>query len=146
VDHNLEVDADFAAVFAATREGIRNSDPIDARPRDWKRVSLAFRDQQQKVIAGLYGATLWSWLSIEGLWVSDAWRRRELGGQLLSRAEEIAIRRGCIGAWLGTFDFQAREFYENRGYSVFATLEDFPPGHSHFHLRKRFALEPKSAE
>ncbi len=142
---SFDADADFEAVFAATREGIRSADPIDLRPRGWQRVSLAFRDQNQKVIAGLYGATMWSWLSIEGLWVSDALRRQGLGRRLLLSAEEIAIRRECVGAWLGTFDFQAKRFYERQGYTVYATLDDFPPGHSHFHLRKRFPSGPKPA-
>ena len=143
--HTLDTEADFEEVFAASREGIRRGDPMSVRPRGWQRVSLAFRDHQQKVVAGLYGATMWSWLSIEGLWVTDALRRQGYGRRLLLTAEEIAIGRGCIGAWLGTFDFQAKKFYERYGYVVFATLEDFPPGHSHFHLRKRFDRGPQTA-
>lgn len=134
----LDADADFEAVFAATREGIRGADPMSVGPRGWQRVSLAFRDQDQKVVAGLYGATMWAWLSIEGLWVADSLRRQGLGRRLLLTAEEIAVGRGCVGAWLGTFDFQAKQFYERNGYTVFAVLEGFPPGHSHFHLRKHF--------
>ena len=85
---------------------------------------------------------MWSWLMIEGLWVAEALRGHGLGGRLLL-AEELAVRRGCRGSWLGTFDIQARAFYERRGYAVFAELPGFPPGHTHFHLGK--ALGPSVA-
>jgi hypothetical protein len=61
---------------------------------------------------------------------------------LLLEAEAAAIKLGCRGAWLGTFDFQARGFYERLGYNVFAELTGFPPGHTHYHLKKVFSAEP----
>ena len=60
-----------------------------------------------------------------------------LGRQLLQRAEAIARERGCHGLWLDTFSFQARGFYEKLGFSLFGEIEDYPPGHSRFFLRKR---------
>lgn len=93
------------------------------------------------VTGGLYGATMWKWLMIDGLWVSADHRGQGLGRQLLVAAEEIALKRGCLGSWLGTFDFQARGFYEAHGYKVFAGLSGFPPGRSHYHLVKHFGVE-----
>ncbi|RYD26091.1 MAG: GNAT family N-acetyltransferase, partial [Verrucomicrobiaceae bacterium] len=66
------------------------------------------------------------------------------GKKLLLAAEAIAVSRGCTGSWLGTFDFQARDFYQHLGYRVFAELPGFPPGHTHFHLSKK--LVPARAE
>jgi uncharacterized protein (DUF924 family) len=43
---------------------------------------------------------------------------------------------------LETTSFEARPFYEKRGYEVFATLDDYPPGHSKFFLRKRLTAPP----
>jgi ribosomal protein S18 acetylase RimI-like enzyme len=107
--------------------------------RDWQTVALALRDADSVIVGGLYGATMWSWLMIDGLWVADAFRGQGLGRRLLLAAEELAVRRGCRGSWLGTFDFQARAFYERHGYAVFAELPGFPPGHTHFHLWKPLA-------
>jgi hypothetical protein len=45
--------------------------------------------------------------------------------------------RGCIGAHLDTFTFQARPFYERHGYAVFGQLDNYPGGHSRFFLSKR---------
>ncbi|MCW1886845.1 GNAT family N-acetyltransferase [Luteolibacter flavescens] len=108
-------------------------------PRDWEPVTLALEDESGEVIGGVYGATMWRWLMIDGLWVAESQRGNGLGRQLLLAAEELAISRGCIGSWLGTFDFQARGFYQAHGYEVFAELPGFPPGRTHFHLRKTFA-------
>jgi len=138
--YHLDPNADSNTLPEAVRQGIRESDPATVKPRDWQTISLALRDSQGAIVAGLYGATMWSWLMIDGLWVAPAQRRQGLGSQLLLAAEEIAIQRGCIGSWLGTFDFQAKTFYERHGYSVFAELPGFPPNHTHFHLRKLFTI------
>jgi hypothetical protein len=58
---------------------------------------------------------------------------------LLSRAEQYALERSCSNAWLFTFSFQARPFYERLGYQLFGTLEDYPKGHSLFFMTKRLA-------
>ena len=63
-------------------------------------------------------------------------RGQGTGRRILIAAEEEAVRRGCRYAWLDTFSFQARGFYEKLGYSVFGTLEDYPAGHSRYFLRK----------
>ncbi len=52
---------------------------------------------------------------------------------------EEAARRGCRYAWLDAFSFQARGFYEKLGYTVLGTLEDSPPGHSRYFLKKNLA-------
>jgi hypothetical protein len=55
---------------------------------------------------------------------------------VLLQAEQEAITRGCRGAWLDTFSFQARGFYERLGYAVFGTLDDYPPGQNRIFLHK----------
>ena len=61
-------------------------------------------------------------------------RRQGLGAELLRRAEDEARARGCVGAHLDTFSFQARGFYEKQGYALFGTIPDCPPGHARFFL------------
>jgi ribosomal protein S18 acetylase RimI-like enzyme len=63
-------------------------------------------------------------------------RGRGVGRQLLTGAEAEAVRRGCLGAWLDTYSFQARGFYERVGYSVFGSIDNYPPGHSRIFLKK----------
>ncbi|GJG85980.1 hypothetical protein tb265_11610 [Gemmatimonadetes bacterium T265] len=130
------------AVHDAIRRGIRGADPSDVGARDYQPLCLALRAADGDIVGGLVGATMWAWLMIDGLWVAEALRGRGHGSGLLARGEAVAAGRGCRGAWLGTFDFQARPFYEGRGYAVFAELPGFPSGHTHCHLRKALTPSP----
>jgi GNAT superfamily N-acetyltransferase len=107
-------------------------------PANEQPVRLVVRNERNTVIAGLLGNTKWGWLYVEKLWVSEAARGRQLGSRLLARAEEIARQRGCIGAYLTTFEHQARPFYEQRGYRLFGTLEGYPAGTREYYVCKRF--------
>jgi ribosomal protein S18 acetylase RimI-like enzyme len=75
------------------------------------------------------------------LYVPDLLRGQGFGSRLLRQAEEEASRRGCTGAWLDTFSFQAPDFYRRRGYTVFGAIEDYPPGHRRYFLRKSLTVE-----
>jgi hypothetical protein len=54
----------------------------------------------------------------------------------MSRAESEAIVRGCHHAWLDTFEFQARGFYERLGYRCFGELNDYPTGFARYFMKK----------
>ena len=139
MNYHIDERVDAESLPAEVRMGIREADPPDVGGRDWLPLAMALRDESGAMVGGLYGATMWKWLMIDGLWVAPSLRGRGLGRRLLAAAEETALARGCRGSWLGTFDFQARSFYEKNGYKVFATLPDFPPGHAHFHLSKHLS-------
>jgi GNAT superfamily N-acetyltransferase len=124
-------------IDAEVRRGIREADPPDVGRRDWEPLGLALRDPNGSLHGGAYGATMWGWLMLDGIWVSPDLRGQGHGVRLLAAAEAVAKRRGCRGVSLGTFDFQARAFYERQGYYVFGQLPDFPSGHTHFQLAKR---------
>jgi GNAT superfamily N-acetyltransferase len=83
------------------------------------------------------GGTYWGWLYVEILWLDARARGRGLGARLMAMAEQEAQRRGCRGAHLDTMSFQALPFYERMGYTVFGVLEDLPPGHRRYFLKKK---------
>jgi hypothetical protein len=60
----------------------------------------------------------------------------------MHRAEQEAVARGCHSAWLDTFEFQARGFYERIGYVCFGNLADYPVGFSRFFMRKSLTALP----
>ncbi len=91
------------------------------------------------VVGGLLAARAWGWLIIDALWVAEPLRGRGLGSRLLQQAEQTAASQGCTDALLGTFDFQARGFYEGHGYRVYGQLDGFPTGHVHYHMAKSLA-------
>jgi GNAT superfamily N-acetyltransferase len=107
-----------------------------AETENWRRLVVFLRDGTGKIVGGLDGCTHWGWMYTSRLWVAEALRGRGYGREIMLRAEEEAVKRGCRHAYLDTFDFQSRSFYERLRYEVFATLEECPPGHSRFFLRK----------
>ena len=89
------------------------------RSDHWPLV-IAIDDSEGRVVGGLWGRTEYDWLLVELLFVPDSLRARGLGSELMKRAETEALARGCHSAWLDTFEFQARKFYERNGYTCFA--------------------------
>ena len=108
----------------------------------WQPLAVFVRSGEG-LMAGLAGDTYAGWLFIRFLWVGQDLRRQGIGRELMEEAERRARERGCHSAWLDTFSFQARGFYEKLGYAVFATL-DYPP-HQRFFLRKRLVVETPGA-
>jgi ribosomal protein S18 acetylase RimI-like enzyme len=86
---------------------------------------------------------LFSYFHVDVLFVPAALRGMGIGRRLMSQAEDEAVRRSCCGAWLDTFSFQARGFYERLGYTVFRTIEDCPAGHRRFFLKKTLSMQSR---
>ena len=99
-------------------------------------VRMFIRNQAGQVVGGIIGNMFGGWVYVELLWVEESLRNQGLGSQLLRALEEEAIRMGCQHAHLDTYSFEARPFYEQHGYEVFAVLEDYPAGHRKFFLKK----------
>jgi GNAT superfamily N-acetyltransferase len=116
--------------------GLRSYNDAYAGPGGRAKVQLFIRDGDGSVRGGLIGTHLWGWLYLETLWVEEVLRGVGWGSRLLSQAEAEARSAGCTRALLDTFEFQALSFYEHRGYSIFATLDDFPPGYRRYYLKK----------
>ena len=104
---------------------------------NWDLQEFALRAVRDgELIGTLIGSTNISWLHVTLLAVSPAERKGGVGGTLLRRAEEIGRARGCVGAGLDTFDFQAPAFYPRFGYEEVGRIENMPPGHCRLFFRK----------
>ena len=62
----------------------------------------------------------------------DEWSRVYLYNRILRRFESRAAAQGCRHAYLYTFSFQARGFYERLGYTCFGELPNYPVGSRYF--------------
>jgi GNAT superfamily N-acetyltransferase len=108
-----------------------------SQPEDYRPLVIILNDSDSgTILGGLWGGTNFAHLHIDLLFVPEKLRGSGLGRQMMLRAEQEAKTRGCRGAWLDTYSFQARGFYEHLGYAVFGTLDDYPPGQSRIFLRK----------
>jgi GNAT superfamily N-acetyltransferase len=108
----------------------------------WHPVGFFLKSGRGEWLGGLMGELWGGWLYVRFLWVAELARGCGNGTRLLTAAEEYAVERGCYAATLETMSFQARPFYEKCGYEVFAALEDYPPGHTKYYLRKQLAAKP----
>ena len=99
-------------------------------------VQFFLRGDRDEVLGGLLGQIWGQWLFVSYLWVAEPVRGAGNARHLMRAAEDYAIERRCVGAYLSTYSFQAPGFYQKLGYQVFGTLEGFPRGHAHHHLFK----------
>ena len=135
---------------------IRLSSEVDARPEDiatlenaidefnmrytgdrnYRPVRIFLRDEVNTVCGGIV-ADLWGgWMHINTLWIDEKLRGQDYGTQLMEMAEGEARAHGCHHAFLETFSFQARPFYERFGYEVIGTLDNYPAGEQQFVMKK----------
>lgn len=108
------------------------------RPTGPKPLAIFIRNSQNEIVGGLVGDTYWGWLDIDDLWIDKVLRGKGYGQKLLTMAETEAKARGCLRAFLTTYTFQARGFYEKFGYRVVGQLDDYPPGQRYYWMRKDF--------
>ncbi len=83
-------------------------------PPGFRPIAVLARDRRRALVAGAVGTLNWNWLHVALL----------------------AADHGCTHAHLDTFSYQARPFYERRGYRVFGILDNDPPGHQRFFMQK----------
>lgn len=130
----FEPDNEAAKQFVT--DGIGNYNIAVTGRAAWYPVAYFVRSEEGEILGGLHGAIWGDWLYIKILWIAEPARGHGYGRKLIEAAEAYAVKRGCRGAHLETFSFQARPLYEKLGYEVFGEIADFPPGHTFFFLRK----------
>ena len=128
-DNPAQVDEDFVIDGLWTHNS--KFDAVDIRP-----LFITLRDEENAIAGGLGARTWWGGLEIQYLWVSDACQGGGFGRQLMLRAEKEAIARGCHMAYVDTFDFQAKGFYEKLGYREYGHLGNYAHKHTRYYLAK----------
>jgi len=126
--------------YRAVREGLFRFNKNKASNLDHsKPIPIFMRDRKNRVVGGVIGYVYDGWLHIDLLWIEESFRNRGNGTKLLKMIENEAVKCGGKYVELDTFSFQARPFYEKHGYTVFATLDNCPEGHSKHFLKKKLA-------
>ena len=90
-------------------------------------LSVALRSDAGALTAGGYAELLLGLAEIRAVWVEEARRGQGLGRAVMQALEGAARERGAEQAFLYTYSFQARGFYEGLGYRLLASLP-FPRG------------------
>jgi len=109
---------------------------VDRHP---KKFAILEKDAAGSLQGGVYVYVHPGWAYVDLLWVDEKCRGKGLASRLMTEAEEEAKRRGCVGVWLWTQEYEAPMFYEKRGYSRFVSFDDFIKGHERIGFMKRLA-------
>jgi GNAT superfamily N-acetyltransferase len=113
-------------------------------PRDPRRFCAVLRNSDGTIEGGVEAQAYWGWLQVRVLVVAPPWRGRGFGRRLLASAEAWGLDCACRDAWLMTMRVQARTFYEQAGYALFAELPNFPERETRFFMRK--SLDARSTK
>ena len=98
-------------------------------------VSISVRDGDV-IVGGAVGRYWHGWVYVDLFWVTDELRGQDIGTAVMDRLEAHARDLGARGVHLNTYSWQARPFYEKRGYRLFGELSPYPEGHSCYWLSK----------
>ncbi len=134
---SFEPDNEPAKLFVTN--GVDNHNIASTGHAAYYPVAYILKADDGEVLGGLLGSIWGGWLHIKFVWVAEPARGRGHARRLVEAAEAYARKRGCAGANLETFSFQARPLYEKLGYEAFGELKDFPPGHTLYFMKKRLA-------
>lgn len=116
-----------------------NQVPLTQNPRTIP-MSFVVKNVDDEIIGGINAEMyMWKMLYIHILWVHEHYRGKDLGSRLIQTVENEAKKHGCTLAHLDTFDFQAKDFYLKQGFEIFGVLEDCPPGHKRYYMKKKYA-------
>lgn len=134
----IEIESDRSPeLLELVRAGMRRHAESCVGWEEYQELTVVRRTEDGRIMGAALGEAGRGWLHVSVLWVDEPFRRQDLGSELLTAMETEGRKRGCHSAYLDTFSYQARPFYEKLGYKVFGTLDDYPPGHQRFFMRKR---------
>lgn len=84
------------------------------------------KDETGNIIGGIKCKVHWGWLHIDLFWVDDNYRGKGIGTNLIQQAEKEALKHNIAGAYVETADFQALDFYQKEGYTIFGEADNMP--------------------
>jgi len=132
----VQVEKTYAKARKAILKGLVAYNRSQIGRRKWKNIAITIRNDTGDIVGGVTGEAWADWLFIQLLWLDEAHRGQDLASRAMDAVEDEARAFGAKHAYLDTFSFQARPFYEKRGYRVFGTLENYPDAHSRYWMTK----------
>ncbi len=95
-------------------------------------------DEAGHLLAGIEaGVNGWNVGYVDVLWTEEPYRGQGMGSKLLREAERGIKAHGGERVLVSAFDWQGIAFFENNGYAVTGTLDDFPKGRRFYCMEKR---------
>ncbi|UUX49323.1 GNAT family N-acetyltransferase [Nisaea acidiphila] len=104
---------------------------------DWgsRYFTVEIRDADNGLRGGAGARVNLGVVEVSTLWLDGELRGGGTGRHIVDAVIAEGRRLGASRILLDTYDFQARDFYEALGFTVFGTL-DYPSGNSRFYLSR----------
>ncbi len=96
------------------------------------------RDENNTIVGGCNGGTLYGGLHIDSLWVSDVIRNKGWGIKLVHAALTYGKEKNCNFATVNTMDWEALGFYQKLGFKIEFQRSGFHKNSVFYFLRKEF--------
>ena len=116
--------------LAAVRAGMRRHAEAHVDWEEYADLAFVARAGSGTVMGAALGESGRGWLHVSVVWVDESLRRQQIGTRLLDAIEGEARRRGCRGAYLDTFSYQASVRVPNDArfvYSFYVNLSGRTP-------------------
>ena len=83
----------------------------------WQSWRFVARDEET-IVGIIQGDIMWGVIHIELLMVKPEYRKLGVGGLLVSKVADLAKERICTMMTVETFDFQAPEYWQAKGFNI----------------------------
>ena len=87
------------------------------RESEYKSWRFVARDHQE-ILGIICGDMMWGVLHIELLMIKSEYRKLGLGRELYENVVDLAKETNCSMMTVETFDFQAPEYWQNKGFKI----------------------------
>ncbi|QUM78806.1 GNAT family N-acetyltransferase (plasmid) [Moritella sp. 24] len=125
-------------VFDALVSGVREHNFESMGTEKSIPLSVVAKNDNNEVIAGVSGRTIYKNFLIEVVWVDKKLRGTGLGRKLMAIAEVEAMKRECVIAQVDTLSFQAPIFYEKQGFKIIGKVPSFFETPERYFMMKTF--------
>lgn len=94
--------------------------------------------EDDKIVGGAVGEIIFGWYELSDFWLPEKYRGLDYGKKIIEEIEKFAKKNNALGVKMGSWSFQAPNFYKKLGYTQWAEFKDCPPGTTHYYFYKKF--------
>ncbi|PQJ66876.1 GNAT family N-acetyltransferase [Photobacterium angustum] len=136
---NFEILNDENALILETLiSGVRKHNESTLGYEKKQSLSVIYRDEDNNLIGGITGFTIYKHFLINVLWVDEKERNKGIARKLMEHSEIEAKMRGCIAAQVDTLSIQAPNFYQKMGFEIKGKIPGFTESHDRYFLMKKY--------
>lgn len=125
-------------VFETLVSGVRDYNRASLGSEKPEPLSVILRDEQDAIIAGVTGQTIYKHFLVTAVWADSSLRNQGLGRKVMELAETEAQKRGCIAAQVDTLSIQAPDFYKKLGFKVMGKIPGLTLDHDRYFFIKEY--------